>query len=259
MLKYQSILLALAMLSALIASFWLTLALLDEQTTIAHTRTNFVIRMGASLRGGQGWSTPTGTLRHLSAPRATLELPLRGVSANKLKLLFMFELERYRSPPTLTVKYNGNVIGTITPQKRSGRQRVEMHVPVHLAYQYFPPILAIETNSTNRANVKFRLIGGDNEATRRAAKGFVDSCSRKSVSGWASDSLGPVQVRIQVSGQQWPGVALASVKRPDLKSVGVSTEAGFRATWRKPVPVGSKIEVLVDGMNLNGSPCEVLR
>lgn len=87
--------------------------------------------------------------------------------------------------------------------------------------------------------------------------GYVDSCSKGVVSGWARSGTAPSPVTVRRSDASLVTV-LPSIERQDLARAGHPSNAGFAIPLTKPAASAERIDVLFpNGRQLNGSPCRV--
>jgi hypothetical protein len=161
-------------------------------------------------------------------------------------------------PPSVVVRFNDAELGRwrLPAQARDVRRR--FIVPEAVFNKSLEARLTFEVSTGATEQTVFGLQGLTLRDARLLTnfKGFVDSCSKESVVGWAIAEDTAVSITASVNGEPVKAV-LSSVERPDLASHGLPIDAGFELRPEKPLAAGSKVEVrFANGRPLIGSPCE---
>jgi len=225
---------------------------------------NKTVRLGShSFVSGtmdNGWKRPESWGTWMMGRTASILFGFNGPASDDVELLLEARTrsKKGKSPPTLSVRFNGTEIGQWRLPRETRRVRRRYIISKSVFNRSTVRRLTFTSISGKRSSAQFGL---EAVALRDAPrlfnfKGHVDHCRTQHIVGWAVGADSPINVTATVNGKPLQAT-FANVERPDLASHGLPVAAGFKLIPHKPIAGGSTIDVrFANGRPLHGSPCQ---
>jgi len=207
----------------------------------------------------KGWGRPESWGRWMEGGSASLLLGFDGPARGDVELLVEGRARLAEGQPqqTLIVRFNGAELGRWRLPEKTGQLRRRFIVPKSVFNQSTAARLTFDLANKAPLSAVFGLEAVSLRDARflHEFRGFVDTCTRSKLTGWAVAEGTGVSVVASANGEPLKAT-LSGVERPDLAPHGLPDDAGFELTLAKPVAAGSAVDVrFANGRPLSGSPC----
>jgi hypothetical protein len=235
---------------------------LDEtETVMLPVDTSVRLNSFSSVSGSlaKGWDKPQPWGAWMVGSQASVMIGVEGPSRGDVELLIEGKTQPVQGvdPPTITVRFNDAELGRWRLPAQAGPLRRRFIVPAAIFNRGTDARVSFELPSTPASSV-FGVQALSLRDVRFLAnfRGFVDTCTREMLGGWAVADGAPVSVVASVDGKpiaaEW-----TNLDRDDLASRKIPADAGFVLKPQTPIAAGSKVELrFANGRPLNGSPCK---